>query len=145
MLTKLISCQNSDNSIKSNKTLDSTSTSDTAISLKQLDTIQCVDDSIVFRCLSNCAGDCKTDLKSNGELPFKINKSVLNDTVKVVFHFVSDGCQKFIKVTKITKDTIYLDYKIKSNSICECYSDYKYEFTIPNCKGKTILLKNKKI
>lgn len=141
----MYSCQNSDNSIKSYKTPDSATTYEPPKLVNQLDSLLPINNFTLFKCLSNCAGNCNTDLKSNGELPFKINKSVIGDTLKVVFHFVSDGCQKFDKVTKFTNDTIYLDYKSISNSICECYSEYKYEYAVTNFIGKTIILKNKKI
>ena len=86
-----------------------------------------------------------TDKKGNGEEPFKINKVVKNDSLFISFCFISDGCQNFVKETKITKDTLFLDYKTNSNTICEIYSEYYYEFIIPKCNWNVIYLKTKKI
>ena len=100
---------------------------------------------ISFTCLKNCEGDCNTEQKSNGQKPFDIKKSQNGDTLNIIFHFISDGCQQFEKVVEVRKDTVYLDYKPKNETICECYSDYKYQFLLTNIKNEIIFLKSKRI
>ena len=99
---------------------------------------------IKFECISDCNQTCNTpSLKTKP--PFNIVKQVRNDTTTVSFHFISDACQKYIEQITVMNDTIYLNYKSKSEYICECFHDYHYRFTLINYSDKVLFLKNKPI
>jgi hypothetical protein len=140
------SCQNNTSTKNNLSTDDSSLTNHSDTKAKQPDSItNSFDSRIVLRCIDNCDKGKNTISKKNGELPFKIKKTIINDSTLISFNFVSDCCQDFIKEIKIAKDTLFLDYKSNGDVICECYCEYCYQFAISECKWATIYLKKKKI
>lgn len=138
----LISCQNMSPDKNNTSKPDSSLAKKIDLKTKQPDSIiNHLCSQIVLRCIDNCDKEKNSNLKKNGNLPFRIRKTTSNDSTLISFNFISDCCQNFVKDIKISSDTLFLDYKPNSNEICECYCEYSYQFAISKCKWETIFLK----
>ncbi len=71
---------------------------------------------------------------------YKVNKSIVKDSIIYTFEIISECCYNFLGGIELNNDTLYLNY-IKYNFPCDCFCDYKlsYCFKSDNRSWKTVI------